>query len=129
MVRAQGVNTDTTIILGLMISNGLVAIAGALIAQSQRFADIQMGIGSIVIGLASVIIGEVLFGRRSFASRLVSLVLGAIVYRVIIAMVLKLGMPANDLKLFTAITVAVALSLPVFRSYLKPLKESIKWGK
>ncbi len=129
MVRAQGINTNTTIILGLMISNGLVATAGALIAQSQRFADVQMGIGSIVIGLASVIIGEVLFGRRGFASRLVSLVLGAIVYRVIIAMVLKLGMPANDLKLFTAITVAIALSLPVFRSYLKPLKKSIKWGK
>jgi len=129
MVRAQGINTNTTIILGLMISNGLVAIGGALIAQSQRFSDIQMGIGSIVIGLASVIIGEVLFGRRNFASRLLSLVLGAIVYRIIIALVLKLGMPANDLKLFTAITVAIALSLPVFRSYLEPLKKSIKRNK
>jgi putative tryptophan/tyrosine transport system permease protein len=128
MVRAQGINTNTTIILGLMISNGLVATGGALIAQSQRFADIQMGIGSIVIGLASVIIGEVLFGRRHFASRLLSLVSGAIVYRVIIAMVLKLGMPANDLKLFTAITVAIALSLPVFRSYLRPIRKSMKWG-
>lgn len=126
MARAQGINTDTTIILGLMISNGLVATGGALIAQSQRFADIQMGIGSIVIGLASVIIGEVLFGKRNFASRLVSLVLGAIVYRIIIAIVLKLGMPANDLKLFTAITVAIALSLPVFSSYLATLKKSIK---
>lgn len=93
MVRAQGINTNTTIILGLMISNGLVATGGALIAQSQRFADVQMGIGSIVIGLASVIIGEVLFGRRNFASRLLSLVLGAIVYRIIIALVLRLGMP------------------------------------
>ncbi|MFZ3085563.1 MAG: hypothetical protein WA097_02830, partial [Candidatus Hydromicrobium sp.] len=128
MVRAQGINTNTTIILGLMISNGLVAIGGALIAQSQRFADVQMGIGSIVIGLASVIIGEVLFGRRNFASRLLSLVLGAITYRVIIALVLKLGMPANDLKLFTAITVAIALSLPIFRSYLSPIKKSIKRG-
>lgn len=126
MVRAQGINTNTTIILGLMLSNGLVATGGALIAQSQRFADIQMGIGSIVIGLASVIIGEVLFGRRNFASRLLSLVFGAIVYRVIIALVLKLGMPANDLKLFTAITVAIALSLPVFRSYLAPLKKSVR---
>jgi putative tryptophan/tyrosine transport system permease protein len=126
MVRAQGINTNTTIILGLMISNGLVAIGGALIAQSQRFADVQMGIGSIVIGLASVIIGEVLFGRRNFASRLLSLVLGAIVYRIIIALVLRLGMPANDLKLFTAITVAIALSLPVFRSYLTPLKKSFR---
>lgn len=126
MVRAQGINTNTTIILGLMISNGLVAIGGALIAQSQSFADVQMGIGSIVIGLASVIIGEVLFGRRNFFSRLISLVMGAVIYRIIIALVLKLGMPANDLKLFTAITVAIALALPVFRSYLKPLKKSIK---
>jgi len=126
MVRAQGINTNTTIILGLMISNGLVATGGALIAQSQRFADVQMGIGSIVIGLASVIIGEVLFGRRNFASRLFSLVLGAITYRIIIALVLKLGMPANDLKLFTAITVAIALSLPIFRSYLGPIRKSIK---
>lgn len=126
MVRAQGINTNTTIILGLMISNGLVAIAGALIAQSQSFADVQMGIGSIVIGLASVIIGEVLFGKRNFFSRLISLVLGAITYRIIIALVLKLGMPANDLKLFTAITVAIALALPVFRSYLKPIKKSMK---
>jgi putative ABC transport system permease protein len=126
MVRAQGINTDTTIILGLMISNGLVAVGGALIAQSQSFADVQMGIGSIVIGLASVIIGEVLFGKRNFFSRLVSLVLGAITYRIIIALVLKLGMSANDLKLFTAITVTIALALPVFSSYLKPLKKSMK---
>ncbi|MFO7929451.1 MAG: ABC transporter permease [Candidatus Humimicrobiaceae bacterium] len=126
MVRAQGINTNTTIMLGLMISNGLVAISGALIAQSQSFADIGMGIGSIVIGLASVIIGEVLFGRKNFYGRLVSLALGAVIYRIIIALVLKLGMSANDLKLFTAITVAIALALPVFRSYLEPIKKSIK---
>lgn len=129
MARAQGINTNTTIILGLMISNGLVAVGGALIAQSQSFADIQMGIGSIVIGLASVIIGEVLFGKRNFYQRLISLALGAITYRIIIALVLKLGMPANDLKLFTAITVAVALALPVFRTYLIPIKRSIKRGE
>lgn len=129
MVRAQGINTNTTIILGLMISNGLVAIGGALIAQSQGFADVQMGIGSIVIGLASVIIGEVLFGKRNFFTRLISLSLGAITYRIIIALVLKLGMPANDLKLFTAITVTLALALPVFSSYLNTLKKSIKRGE
>jgi putative ABC transport system permease protein len=128
MARAQGINTNVSIILGLMLSNGLVAVGGALIAQSQSFADIQMGIGSIVIGLASVIIGEVLFGRGNFLSKLISLVLGAITYRIIIALVLKLGMPANDLKLFTAITVAIALALPIFRSYLKPIKKSIKNG-
>ena len=128
MSRAQGINTNNMIILGLVISNGLVALSGALIAQSQSFADVQMGIGSIVIGLASVIIGEVIFGTRNFFNCLISLVLGAITYRIIIALVLKMGMPANDLKLFTAITVAIALSLPVFRAYLRPFKKSIKGG-
>lgn len=126
MARAQGINTNHMIILGLVLSNGLVAFSGALIAQSQSFADVQMGMGSIVIGLASVIIGEVLFGKKNFFSRLLSLVMGAITYRVIIALVLKMGMPANDLKMFTAITVAVALSLPVCRTYLQPIKKSIK---
>ncbi|HOQ16991.1 MAG TPA: ABC transporter permease [Defluviitaleaceae bacterium] len=120
MVRAQGINTNTMKILGLVISNGLIALSGALIAQSQSFADVQMGTGSIVIGLASVIIGEVLFGKRSFFSRLISLVLGAITYRIIIAFVLKMGMPANDLKLFTAITVAIALALPNIKKSLQP---------
>lgn len=129
MARAQGINTNTAKILGLIISNGLVAISGALIAQSQSFADVQMGAGSIVIGLASVIIGEVLFGKKNFYSRLISLVLGAITYRIIIALVLKMGMPANDLKLFTAITVALALALPVFKDYLRPFKKSLKGGE
>lgn len=125
MVRAQGVHTDNMKILGLMLSNGLVALSGALIAQSQNFADVQMGTGSIVIGLASLIIGEVLFGRRNFFSRLFSLILGAVTYRVIIAIVLKLGMPTNDLKLFTALTVALALSLPMFREYLDTFRRSM----
>lgn len=129
MVRAQGINTNTMIILGLIISNGLVALSGALIAQNQTFADVQMGTGSIVIGLASVIIGEVLFGKRNFMMRLVSLALGAITYRIIIALVLKLGMHSNDLKLFTAITVAVALALPIIKSYLNPPKISIEDGE
>jgi len=126
MARAQGINTNNMIILGLVISNGLVAISGALIAQSQNFADIQMGVGSIVIGLASVIIGEVLFACKNFYSRLTSMALGAIIYRIIIALVLRLGMPANDLKLFTALTVALALSLPVLKSSLPPLKKTVK---
>lgn len=129
MARAQGINTNNMITLGLIISNGLVALCGALIAQSQSFADVQMGIGSIVIGLASVIIGEVIFGKRNFINCLISLVLGAITYRIIIAFVLKMGMPANDLKLFTAITVAIALSLPVFKTYLRPIKKSVKGGE
>ena len=124
MVRAQGINTDTMKILGLVISNALVALSGALIAQSQNFADVQMGTGSIVIGLASLIIGEVLFGRRGFFSRLLSLILGAIVYRLIIALVLEMGMPTNDLKLFTAATVALALWLPQGKTLLQTLKKS-----
>ncbi len=128
MVRAQGINTDTMIILGLMLSNGLVGLSGALIAQSQAFADIQMGTGSIIIGLASLIVGEVLFGRRNFYIRLLSLLFGAIAYRIIIAMVMELGMEPNDLKLFTAATVALALSVPRMRPYLHTLVKSMKGG-
>ncbi len=126
MVRAQGIHTDTMIILGLMLSNGLVALSGALIAQSQAFADIQMGTGSIVIGLASLIVGEVLLGRRNFYVRLLSVVFGAIVYRLIIAAVMELGMQPNDLKLFTAVTVVVALSAPRFKEYLGTIRKSMK---
>lgn len=128
MVRAQGINTDNMIILGLVVSNGLVAFSGALIAQNQAFSDIQMGTGSIVIGLASVIIGEVLFGRRNFLMKLISLIFGAISYRLIIALVLKLGMPSNDLKLFTAITVAFALALPMIQEKLNPAKINLEEG-
>lgn len=128
MARAQGINTNTTILLGLMISNGLVGISGALIAQNQAYADVQMGTGAIVIGLASVIIGEVLFGTKTFSRTLCSMALGAVTYRVIIALVLKAGMSANDLKLFTALTVAFCLSLPIFKSYWNTLKKSIKGG-
>ena len=112
MARAQGINTNVMVILGLLISNGLVALSGALVAQSNGFADVGMGTGTIVIGLASVIIGEVLFGTRSFKNWLISVVLGSVVYRAVIAIVLELGMPPNDLKLFTAVLVAIALSLP-----------------
>jgi putative ABC transport system permease protein len=117
MVRAQGINTSRMIILGLMISNGLVGFAGALIAQYQTFSDISMGIGSIVIGLASLIIGEVLFGTRSFKNALIAVACGAVIYRIIIAAVIGLGLPANNLKLFVAITVTLALALPVMQQY------------
>lgn len=125
MVRAQGVNTDTMKILGLVISNGMVALSGALIAQSQNFADVQMGTGSIVIGLASLIIGEVLFGGRSFYRRLLALILCAVAYRIIIALVLKMGMNSNDLKLFTAITVAICLWLPQGKELIRKIKKSM----
>ncbi len=119
MIRANGVNTDVTIILGLLLSNGLVAVSGALVAQSNGFADVGMGVGTIVIGLASVIIGEVLFGTSSFWHCLISVVLGSVVYRIVIAVVLQMGMPPNDLKLFTAILVAAALALPLLQGKVK----------
>ena len=118
MARAQGINTDTMVVLGLLISNLLVALSGALVAQSNGFADVGMGTGTIVIGLASVIIGEVLFGTRSFKNCLISVILGSIVYRLVIAVVLQLGMPPNDLKLFTAILVACALAMPMMKTKL-----------
>ncbi len=116
MIRAMGVNTDDMFLLGLVLSNGLVAVSGALIAQDNGFADVGMGAGTIVIGLASVIIGEVVFGTRNFKNSLISVVLGSILYRIVIAIVLYLGMPPNDLKLFTAILVAIALSLPLVKA-------------
>ncbi len=124
MVRAQGIHTDGTIIISLMLANGLVALSGNLIAQQQNYADVMMGTGAIVIGLASLIIGEVLFGKRNFMIRLISVVFGAITYRVIIALVLRLGMAADDLKLFTALTVALALALPRFRDLRGTLRAS-----
>ena len=116
MIRAQGVNTNTTTIVGLMLSNGLVAISGALLTQSQKFAEVTMGTGTIVVGLASVIIGEVLFGVRSFKNCLISIILGSLVYRMVISIVLELGMNPNDLKLLTACIIAVALSLPLIKN-------------
>lgn len=124
MARAQGINTNVMVILGLLISNGLVALSAALVAQSNGFADVGMGTGTIVIGLASVIIGEVLFGTRSFKNWLISVVLGSVVYRAVIAIVLELGMPPNDLKLFTAVLVAIALSLPLIKNKFAIMKRS-----
>jgi len=123
MVKAQGVNTDAMIILCLMLSNSLVGMAGALVAQSQGFASVDMGVGTIVIGLASVIIAEVLFRVHSFWGRLLSLVAGAVIYRLIIALVLQMGMEPTDLRLFQAITVALALTLPLIREKFAKIKE------
>lgn len=129
MVRAQGINTDTTIIIGMVLSNGLIALSGAMIGQSQNYADLQMGTGAIVIGLASLFIGEVLFGKRNFFIRLSSMVAGAIIYRLIIAFVLKLGMPADDLKLFTAITVVLALTLPGIKKAAQARRRALPGGQ
>lgn len=115
MVRALGINTDFVILIGLALSNGLVALSGALIAQSQSYVDVSMGIGMVIIGLASVIIGEVLFGSKSLLRRLTAAILGSIVYRLIIAVALEIGMPATDLKLVSAVIVAIAMSAPIIK--------------
>lgn len=114
MARAQGINTDRKIVMGLMISNGLVALSGGLLAQYQGAADVNMGRGGIVIGLAAVIIGEVMFGRvfRNFALRMTAVSLGAIVYYLVLQVVLQLGLNTNDLKLLSAVIVAIFLSIP-----------------
>jgi putative ABC transport system permease protein len=122
MVRALGVNTNWTVLIGLSLSNGLVAVSGALIAQNQGFSDVSMGIGMVVIGLASVIIGEVIFGIKTLKRRLIAVILGAIVYRLVIAVALELGMPTNDLRLISAVIVALALSMSSIKGRFVKLK-------
>lgn len=123
MVRALGVNTDSMKNIGIMLSNALVALSGAMVAQSQGYADVGMGTGTIVIGLASIIIGEVIFGKRfSFWYLLLSVVLGSVIYRIIIAVVLQLGLKSTDLKILTAIIVASALALPVLKNDMRKRK-------
>ncbi len=120
MARANGINTDFTKVLGLVISNGIVAFSGAILAQYQGFADVNMGRGAIVIGLAAVIIGEVVFGKifKNFALRLLAAVIGGIIYYVVLTLVLRLGLNANDLKLFSALVVAVFLGVPFWKNKL-----------
>jgi putative ABC transport system permease protein len=115
MIRAMGTNTNFTRIIGLAIANGLVALTGSLVAQQQGFADVGMGIGTIVAGLAGVIMGEVIFGVRSISWVLFSVIGGSIVYRFLIAISLRLGIEPTDLKLLTAALVVVALSIPTVR--------------
>ena len=117
MARANGINTDTNKIIGLVLSNGLVAVSGALLAQYQGFADVNMGRGAIVIGLAAVIIGEVLLGKvfKNFALKLLAAVIGGIIYYIVITLVLKAGLNANDLKILSALVVAVFLGIPFWK--------------
>lgn len=128
MARANGINTDSRKIIGLVISNGLVAISGALLAQFSGSADINMGRGAIVIGLAAVIIGEVIFGKifKNFALKLLAAVFGSIIYYIVISLVLKMGLNANDLKLFSAIVVAVFLGIPFWKSKIRGKGAKVK---
>ena len=117
MARAQGINTNTAKVLGLVVSNGLVALSGGLLAQYQGSATVDMGRGAIVIGLAAVIIGEVLLGKVfiNFALKLLSAIIGAIIYYVVITLVLRLGLESTDLKLLTALVVAIFLTIPYWK--------------
>ena len=125
MVRALGVSTDMTKVIGLALANALVGLSGALIAQYQSFTDVGMGIGMVIIGLASVIIGEAVFGTASLGRRLIAVVLGAILYRLVIAFALELGMPPTDLKLISAVIVCAALSAPAIKGQFSSLKKKI----
>lgn len=112
MIRALGVNVDHMIVLGLAVSNGLVAVAGALLTQYQGFADVQMGIGMIVWGLASIIIGEAMVGGRDLGLMICGAIMGSVLFRLIVAIALRGGLDPNDLKLITAVFVFLALVLP-----------------
>ena len=131
MSRAQGINTNFTTVLGLMLSNGLVALSSALLAQYQGFADVNMGRGAIVIGLAAVIIGEVIFGKlfHNFALKLLTVVFGAMLYYLVYQVVIWLGLNTDDMKLITALIVAVFLALPYWKGKyfrVKPAKSLSK---
>jgi putative tryptophan/tyrosine transport system permease protein len=134
MIRSFGVSTDRMKILGLSLSNGLVALCGALVAQYQGFADIGMGIGLILVGLASVIIGQAIFGGRLIMIATLAVVLGSVLYRIVIQLALMAGLDPNDMKLISAVLVVVALILPqwkVFRRVptLNEMKKSLAGAK
>lgn len=128
MSRAQGINTNANVVLGLMLSNGIVALASALCAQYQGFADVNMGRGAIVIGLAAVIIGKVVFGKifRNFALKLLSVAFGAIIYYVVLQVVMWFGLDTDFLKLLSALVVAIFLAIPYWKQkyFNKPVKKT-----
>ncbi|MGX7243243.1 ABC transporter permease [Enterococcus quebecensis] len=130
MARSIGIKTDSMKILGLTLSNGVIALSGALIAQNDGYADVNKGTGVIVIGLASIIIGEVLFGELTFAERLVAIVVGSIIYQLLILLVIKLGFDTTYLKIFSAVILAVCLMIPQVKKALNlhflPEKEGEK---
>ena len=130
MARAQGINTDKNIVLSLMLANGIVALAGGLLAQFQGFADVSMGRGAIVIGLAAVIIGEVVFSKifTNFGFKLLAVCIGAIMYYIVIQIVLWMGLNTNDLKLLTALVVAVFLATPHWRAKFFARRHKEKGG-
>lgn len=131
MARAQGINTDSSKVLGLMISNGLVGLSGALLAQYQGFSDINMGRGAIVIGLAAVIIGEAVFGRifKNFGFKLIGVALGSILYYIVLQVVIWLGLDPDMLKFFSAMIVAIFLAIPYWKGKYFTKPQLKKGGK
>lgn len=113
MVRASSINSDNMKIIGLAIANGIIALSGGVLAQQQSFADAKAGTGMAVVGIASIIIGETIFGKRSVVNNLISAILGAIVYRLFITIVLQMGLPASYFKLLSAVIVVVAICIPI----------------
>lgn len=120
MARSLGINSDRMKIIGLMIANGLIGLAGGMIAQNNGFADVNMGIGTIVIGLAAIIIGEVVYGNLPLVARLISVVVGSVIYRLILLVVLQLGFSTNDFRLFSALILAGFLMVPQVKQHLRP---------
>lgn len=114
MAQSLGINTDNMKILGLMLSNGLIGLSGGLLGQNGGYADVNIGIGTMVIGLAAIIIGEVVYGNLSLTARLIAVVIGSIIYRLILLLVLQLGFSTNDFKLISAIILAICMMLPLF---------------
>jgi putative ABC transport system permease protein len=124
MIRSLGVNTNYSKVVGLALGNGLVGLSGALVAQYQSFSDAGMGIGMIVVGLASVIMGEVVIGNKTLRRTLIAVVIGSIIYRIVITFVMRIGLPATDLKLFTAVLVILAMAMPIVKEKLPAGKAS-----
>ncbi|AYF92287.1 ABC transporter permease [Apilactobacillus bombintestini] len=127
MAESLGINTDNMKIMGVSVSNGLIALGGALVAQNNGYADVNMGIGIIVVALASIIIGEVIFGDLTMNQRLVAVIVGSIIYRLVLLLVLQLGFNANDLNLISSILLAIFMGIPAFENRFH-LKHVLKRG-
>ena len=129
MVRSSSINADRSRVLGIMISNALVAFSGALLCEQQRYADLNFGSGMLVVGLASVIIGQVFFGRRSVTLGIISAVAGSLVYRVILQVAYKIDMPSYAVKLLSAVIVVIALTLPRVKNAIRERRAQREEGK
>lgn len=123
MVRASSINTDAMKITGLALANAFVGLSAAIFTQYQQFYDISLGIGMMVVGLTSIILGETIFGKRNILNSFISLILGAIIYRILLAFALSLGMNPNDWKLLCAILVATAISLPTIKDFINKRRD------